>query len=198
MVGQVPFVYCLVDPAEPGHVRYVGMATRSVSRPAAHLTVALRVSKKPNRPSHTTNWIRALIFDGREPEVRLLEQLPKGASAKLTGFVEQCYIQSLRSIGHDLTNTSAGGHGGFTTYHTSEARQRISEAHKGRLKSIAHRAAISVGREGMTFSDEHRRNLSEAHRGHKWSEERRAAARGRKWSTARLAAYERKLKLRQP
>jgi NUMOD3 motif len=117
-----PFIYALVDPAEPRHVRYVGMAKRSPSRPDAHGKLARR---KSTRASYLYNWIRKLQAKGREPHVLILEQLAEGASTKLLGFVESCYITSLRDMGHRLTNVAAGGEGGTTL--SGEARSAISK-----------------------------------------------------------------------
>ena len=105
----------------PGHVRYVGMATK-VGRPYAHAGCARRGS---HVNPHLMNWIRVLQADGREPSFLVLEELREGASRQLLGFVEKCYIKSLREIGHRLTNVAEGGDGGNTGPQTPEALAKI-------------------------------------------------------------------------
>lgn len=118
-----PIVYGLVDPIAPGHVRYVGMAFRR-SRPTSHAKEARRNPK----PTHKLNWIRSLQAEGRDPAVLVLEELPEGAAKTFVGFVESCYIKSLRNIGHDLTNGTDGGDGLINP--TPEVRARISAGTK--------------------------------------------------------------------
>ena len=50
---------------------------------------------------------------------------------------------------------------------SSEARRKMSEAHKGRTFSEEHRRKLSEAHKGKTFSEEHRRKMSEAHKGKK-------------------------------
>lgn len=119
-----PFVYGLVDPAEPGHVRYVGMTTVKASRPYAHMQEARSFSSV----SHKIHWIRKVQHEGREPSVLILEQLPERTSVDLVGFVEKCYIKSLRAIGHRLTNIMEGGGNGP---HALETKAKISETLMG-------------------------------------------------------------------
>lgn len=81
-----PFVYGLIDPLEPGHVRYVGMASVRASRPNEHAYLARKGS---NGNPHLMNWIRKIQSEGREPTFLVLEQLSEGATKKFLGFVEQ-------------------------------------------------------------------------------------------------------------
>ena len=107
-----PFVYGLVDPLEPKHVRYVGMTTVSARRPRQHADNA-RNGSMVN--PHLSNWIRKIQAEGREPVVLILEELSEDTSKKFTGFVEACYIKSLREIGHNLTNIADGGEHGSSS-----------------------------------------------------------------------------------
>ena len=107
MNSSCPFVYGLVDPADVSHVRYVGMAT-GASRPYAH---AKEARSPKTRPSHKINWIRLIQSEGREPSVLVLEELPEGASRSFVGQIETMYIDSLKRIGHRLTNITSGGDG---------------------------------------------------------------------------------------
>lgn len=138
-----PFVYGLFDPGEPGHVRYVGMAVVRASRPYEHAKWARKPSTKP---SHFVHWLRKLENEGRQYDVIVLEQLAVGASANFLGFVERCYIASLRSIGHRLTNVADGGNGGNLG---PEANRKNS------LAKIGNKATL-----GFKFSLEQRAKIS--------------------------------------
>ena len=112
-----PFVYGLIDQAEPSHVRYVGMAPSNPNRPYSH---AKRARKDMTVDSHLMRWVRKIQAEGREPSVMILEELAEGTTRNFLGFVETCYIKSLRAIGHRLTNENDGGWGGSNGPHTPE------------------------------------------------------------------------------
>src|SRR5580765_1735187 len=112
-----PFVYGLYDHADAGHVRYVGMAPSRASRPYAHAKRA----RHSTDDSHLLRWIRKIQAEGREPSVVILEQLSEGTTRHFLGFVESCYVKSLRAIGHRLTNENDGGWGGSNGPHSPEA-----------------------------------------------------------------------------
>jgi len=135
-----PFVYGLVDPLEPKHVRYVGMTRVRVSRPFDHS----RLARNEIKHSHLFHWIRSLHAEGREPSILLLEELSENSSRWLLGFVEKCYIKSLREIGHRLTNVAEGGEGGnvgdYT--HSEESRRRGAEALRRYFKDPKNQAVL--------------------------------------------------------
>ena len=137
-----PCVYGLVDPNEPGHVRYVGLA-RQPNRPFSHAQEARRSS----RSSWKLNWIRSIQAVGREPAVIVLEELSFGrlsssnASSGLLGFVESSYIASLKSIGHRLTNLTAGGEGLIDP--AQEVRDKISKSQSAAMAPLEMRKRIS-------------------------------------------------------
>lgn len=128
-----PFVYGLVDPREPSHVRYVGMACARANRPYLHA----RQARRSPAATHKINWIRSLQAEGRDPVVIVLEQLCAGTSRDLVGFVEQCYIRSLRKIGHCLTNLTDGGEGAANP--SAENRAAKRERATGNTYSVGRR-----------------------------------------------------------
>ena len=152
-----PFVYGLVDPLDAGHVRYVGMSFRA-GRPLDHA----RNARGKMRSSHLMNWIRKLQTEGREYIVLVLEELPLDSRREFVGFVEKCYIKSLREIGHKLTNVTEGGDGGAGNVHTPEVRAQISAAAKGRIVTDEVRARTRATLMGHAVSDETRAKQSAA------------------------------------
>lgn len=140
-----PFVYGLVDPTEPKHVRYVGMASVNAARPYSHA--------RHTKNQHLANWIQKLKTVGRIYEVLILEELPETGSRDLLGFVEQCYIRSLREIGHRLTNIAEGG---WTGDIGIEARERQSKSLKQYYENPENRKRASEGAKKF-FSDSNNR-----------------------------------------
>jgi len=167
-----PFVYGLIDPADPGHVRYVGMAGSRVGRPYDHS----RNAEGSSRPTYLFHWVRKLHAEGREYDVMVLEQMEENASRKLLGFVEQCYIRSLREIGHRLTNVTDGGDGGGVkgAKRTAEFCKEVSERMKGRALPADVRAKIAATLTGNNLSKETRNKIAASHTGMKRSDKARA------------------------
>jgi hypothetical protein len=162
-----PFVYGLFDPAEAGHVRYVGMAPSNPSRPYQH---AKRARKDLADDSHLMRWIRKIQAEGREPSVMILEQLREETGRAFLGFVESCYIKSLREIGHRLTNENDGGWGGSNGPHTPESRVAMKTGWT--LERRARQAEISRERQlGRKFTEEKRAGWRDS-----WTPERRIAS----------------------
>lgn len=132
-----PFIYALVDPHDVGHIRYVGMAMQP-RRPKEHARDARRSAKH----SHLFHWIRLLQAEGREPDYLVLEELSEDSSRHFVGLIERMYIDSLRRIGHRLTNVAEGGFGGDCGGHSQASRALISAAMTGRVVSDETRARV--------------------------------------------------------
>ncbi len=180
-------VYALVDPVEPMHIRYVGMAKNDV-RPYSHAKIARRRESK----SYLYKWIRKIQLEGRDPIVMILERLSEGVSLQLLGFVERSYIEALREIGHRLTNTAEGGQGGRTVF--GEIADRHREACKKSWEDDDRREAVtqrakrlnaegkigfkkgSAGWTGRNHSEEAKVRMSESHV-KRWTPELREEAR---------------------
>lgn len=162
-MSHQPFVYGLYDPDDATHVRYVGMAPSNPTRPFAHA----RRARQSTDDTHLLRWIRKIQAEGREPSVLILEQLSE-ADRTFLGFVESCYIRSLRQIGHQLTNENDGGWGGSNGPHSEEARQRMRAAWTPELR--ARNGMIARARNtGTKLSDETRAKQRAV-----WTVERRA------------------------
>lgn len=148
-----PFVYGLVDPREPEHIRYVGMASAFSGRPRAHA----RLARYPEtKPCHLINWVRRLQAEGIEYEILILRSLPVGTDAHTVGEVERMYISLLKRTGHNLTNTHDGGYGGRRW--TKEQRFRKSIGQLGNTYHL-----------GMRHSPETIRRMRVAR--YRWTEE---------------------------
>lgn len=116
------FIYGLIDPLTK-ELRYVGKGDSPERRLVEHI----------NDKSHThkTCWIKKLAALNHQPELILLEEIPK------THWVEaeQFWIMYARSLGCNLVNLTIGGDGITTFQHTEETKAKISKAGKGRKAS---------------------------------------------------------------
>lgn len=164
-----PFIYGLVDPLDPKHVRYVGLATRA-QRPYAHSKWA---HWSNTTSSHFVHWIKKLHTEGREYQVLILEQLAEGTPTKFLGEVEKMYISSLQQIGHQLTNISPGGLGGNVWQWTDEAKEKQRQFRLGRKESDETKEKVGLASASREKTPEWRAKISASLTGRKISEEAR-------------------------
>jgi len=163
-------VYGLVDP-RTHKIRYIGVTCRLAKRYQAHLCVA------PKGRTHCARWIRSLLALGLRPLQITLDVITDGRWQE----AEKRHIEKQRLAGSNLTNLTDGGEGVPGRKHTTEAKAKISAAHKGRkgkpltpeakAKLIAAnlgrkpsnecRAKISASKTGRRLSPKHRAHLSE-------------------------------------
>jgi hypothetical protein len=178
------------------------MASANGKRPLHHAKVARRSSK--DKPLWVTNWVRKLQAEGRDYSVLVLEELSSGSPRAFVGFVEKCYIEALRKVGHRLTNIAEGGWSGYSGPPsvevrakisatltgrkngppTAETREKIRQALAGRSLSSDQKAKLSVrqrasgakppSRVGISHSPEARAKIGEASKRQVYSAERRA------------------------
>lgn len=122
-----PIIYGLVDPLEPNHIRYVGIASY-VRRPRSHEYEAISSDKN----THKLAWVRKLLSECRTYEVIVLEEFEIGVSREILIAAEIKHIADKRSLGHNLTNGTDGGDG--TINPTPEIRAKWSQAQSSRYQ----------------------------------------------------------------
>lgn len=160
--------------------RYVGLTRQKLeSRLWQHKKSAAQGNELP-----VYRWIRK--HGAKNVEIVLIEE----CDLSLVGEREKFYISHFEQLGHPLLNITVGG--GTSKPTTDEIRrncsvaqkartdvrggkpltdahkQKLSAALKGRKRTEEERKAISLGRRGIQFSEEHIENLKLAH-----SEQRR-------------------------
>lgn len=207
-----PYIYALVDPREPKHIRYIGMTAKDYrpglpSRPEQHRQV-----KSDRSGSWLVCWVKKLIREGVEYKILVLEKFPADTLRKVVCEREKFHIKKAREAGHRLTNLTSGGDGGDTflgRHHTPESKAKLSasiktsERHKKAMSDPSYRARISARQKGRVvsdqakeslraaFTDERRAKLSELARSlctPEHLEKMNAAKRGKPWSAKRRAA----------
>lgn len=132
---RTTFIYVLNDPRD-GRLRYVGKADDPLKRWYQHLSTS-------ESQDHRGAWIRSLLAVGLKPELEVLEEIPHEGWQE----IEREYIRVFRMLNMNLVNTSDGGDGNTIS---TEGRQRISKARKGKPLSSAHRAKLSAAKMGKT------------------------------------------------
>lgn len=149
-------IYGLTSSDAPETVRYVGQTWQKLNR-----RLVLHRYQSKNITAHTPvgKWIRSKLEKGLSINIISLKENAKWDSDEIV------MIKELKAQGANLLNLSEGGQGTHPQKLGPEARKKISKALKGKPKSAAHKAAMSLGRMGMRFSNAHLQNLSEAHRG---------------------------------
>lgn len=182
-VGRFPvpaIIYGLVDP-RTDEVRYIGKSTTGLSRAEKHSLPAEIARAR----THKTNWLASLQRRGLTPEIVILEETSKAASARR----EICWIADAALMGWRLTNATPGGEGrpgprsaqfrrrmsaaaverGGWNFdrtglpHRAETKLKISKSLKGRRVTWGHKIAKSL--RGRVRSAEHCRNISLGRRG---------------------------------
>ncbi len=83
-------------------------------------------------------------------------------------FMECFYIQACGTKRPNGYNIAFGGKGGYTGEISEESRKKISDFHKGKPKSLAHRLKLSESKKGVPthkHTDEEKKKISIAHMG---------------------------------
>jgi hypothetical protein len=129
-------VYGLVDPRTL-LIRYVGKSGSGLNRPKTH-----RQPSRVNAKTHVGAWVRQLVREGLTYVIVTLEELPAGDGLN---DAEIWWIAFGRACGWPLTNLTTGGEGLPGHEVSSETREKISSAQRGRPLAPEHCAALSEG-----------------------------------------------------
>lgn len=145
-------VYGLVDP-RTHELRYIGASICGLTRPKRHtLPSVLRRER-----SHKRNWLLSLIREGLLPRIEVLQ-----FCADVTEVMQiECeMIICAKYQGFSLTNLTDGGMGltGYTP--TSETREKLSRAGRGRKHSVEHIQNQSAATRGKKRSLAQRLHMS--------------------------------------
>src|SRR3990167_761993 len=167
MVLIPPFIYGLFDPAEPKHIRYVGMTETDPERPYSHY--------KSTYNPRIVAWVRRLREQGRGYEVRILESFLAGVARQDICEAECDFIALARQRGDDLLNLTDGGEGGNIWRPTAEERKAISDRLTGHFVSPETRAKIGAANRRRIVTPETRAKISAASKGKRISTEQRAS-----------------------
>lgn len=141
-------IYALVDPRD-GQPRYIGRSGSGMNRPRQHRTPSSLKSR-----THKNHWIRQLLENGLNYEIKILLQSPTKLGQN---EAEIFWIDEMKKRGFCLTNSTKGGDGS-----TEEAARKIGAAMKGRRHTEASREKIRRAATGRKASPEAKAKMSES------------------------------------
>ena len=171
MADFITYIYALTEPDDITKIRYVGKTNNLKRRYSRHIKDGQdEVTKNPLKVS----WIKSILDRGERPQIRVLDKCEGYAWT----VIEPYWVESLRTLGCDLTNIAKGGLGD-TGPVTDEARQKMREKRakqiitkESRLKAVETRKKTTE-LNGYYFSPETCEHLSKINMGHHVSEETR-------------------------
>lgn len=150
------YIYILVDPREPDHIRYVGHnRTTLKARLRAHIT---ETTTKPNMLKSI--WIQSLLSNNIRPIIVLLESVvatEKTELLKLLNTKEVYWISECKRLGHKLENATVGG-SAIGHILSEDTKRKISEKHKGKVVPDKVRQKISasmIGEKNHFYGKKH-------------------------------------------
>ena len=94
------YIYALLDPGTES-IRYIGKSDDPETRLFQHVYECKCVDRLPLYDSAKQEWIRELLRAGAQPEMRILEMVPR----RQHHAAERRWIRWAIERGHDLTNT---------------------------------------------------------------------------------------------
>jgi hypothetical protein len=178
---DVAYIYKLIDPRD-NEIRYIGWTIDMENRYKNHLYPSFLKEK-----SYKNNWIKSLLAINLKPIMELVEEIPFECWEEREKF----WIPYYRSIGCKLTNATDGGEGVVGKVYTTEERQRMSDAQKGKKLSEETKRKIGESSKGRKLSEESRKKISLANKGRQLTEEQRKklseSLKNRKFSDIALA-----------
>jgi len=159
-------IYLLRDPRN-GQAKYVGATNNLKNRYSQHLCAASSRSD-----CHSVRWLRLLIAKTLKPIVEILDTVTEQEAED----AERAWILGFRQSGSPLTNQTEGGEGTRGWKMSSETKEKIARAKRGRpsvrkgykhsLATIKKISAAKMGvtglRPGYRHSPETRRKISDA------------------------------------
>lgn len=141
-------IYGLADPRD-GRIRYVG-ATDNIRR-------RYKVHLRGQGVKRSARWIRELAGRGLLPSLVYLQR----AEENNWGEAETFQIEFFRSRGMADLNVAPGGQRVPLTFrHSTEAKEKISRARKGKKFTPEHKRKIGEANRGKKHSPETRRKMS--------------------------------------
>ena len=122
---MIYYIYTLEHPLT-NQVRYVGKTTNIKRRYKQHLY--------DKRSTYKGCWVKSLRSEGLKPIIKVIEECTEANWQER----EKYWITQF----NDLTNHLEGGNTNYVRTTKEETRQKLSLAHKGKLKSETHKDNI--------------------------------------------------------
>jgi hypothetical protein len=171
---RIDTIYALIDPRN-GAIRYVGYTRTALGKRLSQHVRQARFRKAQGGNYRAINWISSLTQIGLHPVIIPLETFVSDWAER-----ERFWINLLRTMRNDLTNTRNGGGGGpksalSTTRGrslTPATRRKLSDAAKARYANLNERMKASRWMAERVVTEETKTKLRKTHcpQGHKYTE----------------------------
>lgn len=150
------YIYTLAHPTTK-EIRYVGKTTNIKRRLKAHLSRIGEYKSKKN------SWIKSLLNQNLNPEIEILDVVFESEWQ----YWEEFYIGLFKSWSFRLVNGTKGGDGNtrWQEFHTQATKDKISKAHKGKIKSEKHRLNIGKALQGNSNAKDKSKATRTTHKG---------------------------------
>lgn len=125
--SKITYIYILIDPIT-NEVKYVGKTDYPNNRLKGHIK---DVNRKKCKNQHKKAWIKNLL-NLNSPPIFYVVDIVKFEEWT---FWEQHYISLYKSWGFNLVNKTNGGDGGGVEHLTTEHKNKIGKALKGRISN---------------------------------------------------------------
>lgn len=116
---EIQYIYTLSSPEEPEIVKYVGYTNNPNKRLNKHYTDSLKGKSK------VKCWVKGLRDKGMRPIMTVIDSFQ---TVEEVWEAEIAYIKLFKSFGAHLKNLTTGGEGSTGHKHSTEAREKISQA----------------------------------------------------------------------
>lgn len=157
------YFYTLSDPRTPDVIRYIGKTTQKLQRRLdQHVSASKRAKQTNQKSNYNINWINSLLSENIRPIIIEIDSFDSDKESKSWVIFEQYWISQFKTWGFNITNLTKGGDGNQNQIFSEESlrkrseklkgiprpqevKDRISESHKGKIKTQEHINNIKQG-----------------------------------------------------
>lgn len=148
-------IYCLASSENIDEIRYVGKTTQALNRRlSGHICDAKKSKLNNYTKNHNYNWINSVLEKDCEVIISELDSITIDDDENWE-WLESYWINQMKTWGFNITNLTSGGDGNKNQHFTKETiekramkirgiprdeetKRKISNSHKGKIKSEAH------------------------------------------------------------
>lgn len=154
--------YTLCDPRTPNTIKYLGKTNQKLARRLdQHVSTAKRAAAGKESSNHNTNWINSLLKIGIKPLMIEIDSIECDKDSKEWVIFEKYWISQLKSWGFQLNNLTDGGDGNQNQVFSVESLKKKSDKLKGIPRPQEVKDKISESHKGKIKSDSHINNIRE-------------------------------------
>jgi len=154
------YFYTLTDPRNPDIIKYIGKTTQKLARRLdQHISYAKKLVKEHHKTNYNVNWINSLLKDNVKPIILEIDSYECDDMSKDWVIFEQYWISQCKAWGFKITNLTSGGDGNQNQIFTEESQQKKAKKLRGVPRPGEVRNRISESHKGKIKTDEHIENI---------------------------------------